>query len=497
MGKKLHIILFFLSISIISQGQSVTHSLISADVLRFHQLTYVYGYVQSGNNLGFKCLSYNDKLLLKDSLEFNLGKYHPSDYLEITVDTLHDALNFYFQLANQKNVVSLLRLNDSLRKIGSAENYDANHVNALSVFDDEKYTFKQDMYIIRTSSDTSGKQFYLSKYHVKSMEKPFEYDYKWQFAFERRFIHRASIVYADTSQVIVYANVFDGLKKGQWILRINTNTGEVIRGTKLSAKGDPRHFLMSGIIFDKKTKSIAVIGSIYDASMIDFKNKTSNFINQSKNHKLFLVNIDSLGDVVSRVEKAFPMPIQTKAGTILQSFHLKISEFNKQANGSYTVWSDIYEQSLPNVFVYYSSWQFALVPNDVDYEVVRSIFTISSKAIPNFTSLVKGDTYGKFILNDIGEYDKFKYKKPLNDVVIKTGSDGLKNTFYILKKTDILSARKNYNYVFMGKKGLENKVILKTEQGQKSNIYFIGVTSYHSFITNIGNSDFELKINNL
>jgi hypothetical protein len=144
------------------------------------------------------------------------------------------------------------------------------------------------------------------------MNKPFEYDYKWQFAFERKHIHRASVLATDTHQVIVYAHVFDGLKKGQWILSINANTGEIIRGTKLSAKGDQRHFLMSNFIIDKKTKSIDVIGSVYDAASIDFKNKTSNFTSQAKNHKLFLVTIDSLGDVIQRVEKVFPLPIQTK-----------------------------------------------------------------------------------------------------------------------------------------------------------------------------------------
>jgi hypothetical protein len=329
------------------------------------------------------------------------------------------------------------------------------------------------------------------------MDKPFEYDYKWQFAFERQYIYRVSIIYADTNQVMVYAHVFDGLKKGQWILRINAHTGEIIRGTKLTAKGDTRYFLMSNFIIDKKSKSIDVIGSIYDANMLDFKNKTSNFTNQAKNHKLFLVTIDSLGDVVNRVEKTFPLPIQTKTQIGLQSFHLKIREFTKNADGSYSIWSDIYEQSQPNVFSYYSSWQFNMIPNDVDYEVVRTPFSISTKAILNFTSFTKGDTYGKFILNDIGEYDKFKYKKPLNEVVIKTGLDDLNNAFYVLKKTDILSAKKIYYYVYMGKKGLENKIIFKSEQGQHIDVFFTGKTSYISFITNIGNTDFELKVNNL
>lgn len=497
MGKISQILIVLVGFTSLVNGQTIKRYLLSANVLNFRNSLYVYGYEQSNANLKFKCFSYTTLLQTKDSVEFNLGKHTPSDYLEISADTMHGVLNFYFQLANQKNVVSLLRVTDSLKIIATAENYDANHINSLAVFDDEKLAHKQDLYIIRTAIDSADKQFYLSKYHVKSMSKPFEYDYKWQFAFERKYIYRASVLAADTHQVIVYAHVFDGLKKGQWILRINVNTGEIIRGTKLSAKGDQRHFLMSNFIIDKKTKSIDVVGSVYEANSIDFKNKTSNFTSQAKNHKLFLVTIDSLGDVAQRVEKVFPLPIQTKTQTGLQSFHLKIRECTKNTDGSFNIWSDVYEQSLPNVLTYYSSWQFNLVPNDVDYDVNRSIFTISSKVIPNYMSLAKGDNYGKYIMNDVGDYDRFKYKKPLNEVVIKTGLDDLNNAFYILKKTDILSAKKSYNYIFMGKKGLEYKALLKSEQGQNINLFFIDKKSYISFMTNIGNSDFELKVNNL
>jgi hypothetical protein len=497
MGRISQILIVLVGFTSLVNGQTIKRNLLSANVLSFHNSLYVYGYEQSNASLKFKCFSYNTKLQTKDSIEFNLGKHTPSDYLEITADTMHDVLNFYFQLANQKNVVSLLRVNDSLKQIATAENYDANHINSLAVFDDEKLAYKQDLYVIRTTADSADKQFYLSKYHVKSMNKPFEYDYKWQFAFERKHIYRASVLAADTNQVVVYAHVFDGLKKGQWILRINANTGEIIRGTKLSAKGDQRHFLMSNFIIDKKTKSMDVIGSVYDANSINFKNKTSDFTSQAKNHKLFLLTIDSLGDVAQRVEKAFPLPIQTKTQTGLQSFHLKIREFTKNTDGSYNIWSDVYEQSLPNIFSYYSSWEFSLIPDDVDYTVNRSTFTISSKVIPNFVSLAKGDSYGKYIMNDIGDYDRFKYKKPLNEVVIKTDLDEINNAFYVLKKTDILSAKKTYNYIFMGKKGLEYKTLLKSEQGQNINLIFIDKKSYISFITNIGNSDFELKVNSL
>lgn len=477
--------------------QIIKQNLLLANSLSYHQTIYTYGYEQSKSNLLFKCYSYNYQLQLKDSALFSLGKHTPSDFLEISADTLHNVLNFYFQLADQKNVVTLLRLNDTLKKITSAENYDANHINSLTAFDDEKYAHKEAMYIVRSHTDSSGKQFYLSKYHVKTMSKPFEYDYLWQFAFERKHIHRASVVYADSNQVIVYAHVFDGLKKGQWILRINSQTGEIIKGTKLSSKSDARYFLLSNIVVDKKSKSIDVIGSIYDANMIDLKSNTYNFTNQSKNHKLFLVTIDSLGDVVTRAEKIFPLPIQTKTGNTLQSFHVKIREFKKSKDNNFEVWADIYEQTKPLIFCYYSSWHVSIIPDDVDYTFTPSKFYISTSAIPNFINFAKGDIYGKFTLKDISEYDRFKYQQPLNHFIIYTGSNDLNNSYYVLKKTDLMSSSKSYNYVYMGKKGLENKIILKSEQGQKANIYFYKKSNYISFTTNTANTEFELKLNSL
>jgi hypothetical protein len=497
MGKKQYVIIVFIAISYLLKGQAIKQNLLLANALTFHHNIYTYGYEQTKANLVFKCYAYNYQLKLQDSVLYNLGKHTTADYLEISVDTLHNVLNFYFQLANQKNLVSLLRVNDTLAKMASAENYDANHINSLTAFDDEKYAYKEDMYIIRTNTDSAGKQFYLSKYHVKDMTKPFEYDYKWQYAFERKFIHRASVVYSDSNQVIVYAHVFDGLKKGQWILRINANTGEIIKGTKLTAKGDARYFLMSNVIVSNKGKNIDVIGSIYDAAMIDFKAKIQNFTNQSKAHKLFLVCIDSVGDVLTRAEKQFPLPIQTKSVEGLKSFHVKVREFKKLKDNNFDVWLDIYEQSKPLQFCYYSSWHIDIAPDDVDFAFTPSKFLISTAAIPGYISFEKGDTYGKFILNDISEYDKFKYQKPLNPFVITTGIDDLGNSTFLLKKTTLMTATKSYNYFTMGKKALENKVILKSEQGQKANIYFYKKNGYISFTTNTANTEFELKLNTL
>lgn len=498
MLKKGHIIFLFLCVTSLTKAQSFKRNLLSPNSISYKQTIYVYGYEMEKSNLKFRCFALTNNLELKDSTEFNLGKHTPADFVEISADTLHNVLNFYFQQANQKNVVTLLRLNDTLSKVCSTENYDANHINSLSAFDDEKYYYSNNLYLIKNiNTDTAGKQFYLSKYQIQSMNRPFEYDFKWQFAFDRQYIHRASVLHADSLLVLVYAHVNDGTKKGQWILRINAATGELIKGTKLNGKIDQRHYLVSNFIYDKKTGNIDLIGSIYGQEMIDFTKKASNFINLSKRNTLFFISINNAGEIKTKTEKLIALPLQTNTGKSLISYHLKIREFKKVNNTDYGLWADLYELANPTTLSYYSSWYMTITPDDVDYAITPDKFFVSTKALPKLINPSDADTYGKFIMKDMSEYDKFKYKPLLNSVVIKTGIDDLQNSYYILKKTEIIKATKTYYYVFMGKKGLESKAFLKSEQGQKAQVYFFKGLKYLSFTSNSANSEFELKINTL
>ena len=491
------ILILFLLISVKIDSQSITKPLIHPHSFYFKQHVYVFGFQQKPKELQFKCYRYSNALQLKDSTEVNLGNYKPEQFLEITTDTLHSVLNFYFQLANQKNVVSLFRLNDTLGKIGFTENYDANHINSLTAFDDEKFISTNDLYLVRTSIDTSGKQFFVSKYQLKSITQPFEYDFKWQFALDRKFIHRASVVYSDTNFVLVHVNVSDGLKKGQWLLRLHAKTGELIKGTKLNLKGDTRHFLMSNYSYDLKLKTVDIIGSIYPNETIDFKKETSDFKNSAKTEQLFLIQIDSLGEVSSRTEKSLTLPLQANKLNPSSTYHLKIRTFTKTKDHNYSLWADIYESNSPLILTYTSSWYLDLMATDIDFDLAPSKFVNGTSVLPNFISYEKGDAYGKFYLDSPGDYDKFKYKAPKNSVVLKTGLDDINNTFFVFKKTDITNSTKQFYYVFLGKKGLENKVILKTNKGQQANLYFTNTKSYISFLSNVENTQFEIKINTL
>lgn len=482
---------------LMAKSQTISKPLLNGNSFYFKSHIYVYGYEQSPKSLSFKCFRFNSKLQVTDSNEVILPNTKLNQLLDVNTDTLHNVINFYFQLANQKNVASLYRLNDTLEKICFIQNFDANHINSLSAFDDEKYYNNDDLYLVRTNSDSTGTQFYLSKYHVKSMNAPFEYDFKWQFAFERKFIHRASVIFADSNFLLLYANVFEGVKKGQWILRINAKNGQLIRGTKLNPKDDTHHYLLSNYVYDKKNKTLDVIGSIYLSDIVDFKNGNSNFKSVSKSHQLFLISIDSLGEIVSRTEKTLTLPIQPNKLNPSSTYHLKMNSFLKSADNNYTVWSTIYECKVPGILSYVSSWQFDIILTDIDYDITVSKFVNASSVLPNFISFDKGDPYGKFYLDSPKDYDRFKYKKLSNELLIKTGFDDMSNTFSILKKTTILKSACEFNYVSIGKKGLESKVLLKANSEQHPNLYFIKNMNYISVLSNVERTQIDLKLNYL
>lgn len=478
-------------------SQVVQRTLLRAAACFYKQTMYVYGYEQRQDQLMFRCFSYNSDLALKDSAAFPLGKRNHNQYLDISCDTLHDVLNFYFQQADQKNRVSLCRLDSRLNILCTVNDYDANHVNAMTAFEEESYRYKQSLYVISTAEDSTGKQFYLSRSDVKAMNQPFEYTSKWQYAFERKHIQRATVITADSLQVVLYAHVNEGLKKGQWILRVNARNGTLIKGTRLNAKGDERHYLYSKAWYDAKDKSLDLAGSILPSAMIDFKNATADFKMLSATHQVFLLHIDSLGEVTSRFEKALPLPANvSKPGTAGTPLHIRIREFAKQSDKGFRIGADLYEQKPANVMSYYSSWQVKLTPAEEGYSIQTSTVYPLPKLIPDLIGTTPGNAFGKIYLHSISDYDKFEYATPLNPVLIHSSADAENRPILILKKVNILNGQKSYLEVLTGKKGAEVKMLFGTVKNQASHI-FIFENRYVNFVSDPGNTSYTLKVNPL
>lgn len=497
MSKRLVITTLLLAFAIPVFSQVVQRALLRAGSCFYKHTIYVYGYEQRKEQLLFRCFSYTSNLAPKDSTEFDLGKHTENQYLDISRDTMHDVLNFYFQLADQKNRVSLCRLDSTLKTLCTATDYDANHINSMTAFEDESYRYKQSLYVISTAEDSTGKQFYMSRYDLKAMDKPFEYNSTWQYAFERKYIQRASIIAADSVQVVLYAHVTEGLKKGQWILRVHARNGTLIKGTKLNAKGDERHYLYSKALYHATDRSLDIAGSIYPSAMIDFKKATADFKTLSATHQLFVLHIDSLGEVTSRFEKALPLPASiAKPGTAATPLHFRIRELSKQTDKGFVVWADLYEQKQANVMSYYSSWQLKLVPAEEGYSISTSTVYALPKLIPDLIGTTPGNSYGKIYLNAISDYDKFEYTAPSNPVLLHSSLDAGNSLVLVLRKINILSGQKSYLEVLTGKKGAEVKALFNTVKHQASEVYILG-SAYISFLSDPGNTGYTLNLNTL
>ncbi len=504
MSKRLVITTALLAFAIPVFSQVIQRALLRAGSCFYKHTIYVYGFAQDKERLLFRCFSYDSNLAPKDSAEFDLGKHAENHYLDISRDTIHDVLNFYFQLADQKNRVSLCRLDSTLKILCTATDYDANHVNSMTAFEDESYHYKQSLYVISTTEDSTGKQFYLSRYDLKAMDKPFEYSSTWQYAFERKYIQRASVIAADSVQVVLYAHVTEGLKKGQWILRVHAKKGTLIKGTKLNppagqagAKGDERHYLYSKALYDATDRSLAIAGSIYPSAMIDFKKGTADFKTLSATHQLFLLHIDSLGEVTSRFEKSLPLPAAiAKAGTAGAPLHFRIRELSQQHDKGFVVWADLYEQKQANVMSYYSSWQLKLVPAEEGYSISTSTVYALPKLVPDLVAITPGNSYGKIYLNSIFAYDKFEYAAPSNPVLLHSSLDAGNTPVLVLRKINILTGQKSYLEVLSGKKGAEVKALFNTVKNQASELYISG-KSYISFLSDPENTGYTLRLNAL
>ena len=159
-------------------GQEFELHLSKAGSLFWQGNIYCYGF----QNTTFKIYKLNSQLKTNDSLSVEMGKINSENYLKISADTLHNFLNIYLQ-QKEKMQVSILRLNKNFELLAYIENVDIARLNNTVLFSDEIFYYKNCVYSIKTQSDTSGKQFYLNKYELKSEKEHFDYQFKWQFPF--------------------------------------------------------------------------------------------------------------------------------------------------------------------------------------------------------------------------------------------------------------------------------------------------------------------------
>lgn len=479
-------------------GQTVKRSILKANSFFYKQNIYVYGLEKTKNVLQFKVFKFSNTLQKSDSVQFSLGNDNPDNYLDINSDSLYGYLNFYLQKADNKNQVTLIRLNDSLRTMLKADNVEVTKLNSLTAFESEKYIFRNSTYIIRSSGEHPDKQFFLTKFDITDPKKINEFKQAWQFPFEKKFIREARVFYADSEVVLVTTNIFEGEKKGQWLIKVNARNGQLLSGKRISIANDKRAFLYSGFHYNKETKEIMLAGNIYTENQLNLGAATYSF-SPVKNNLFFFVVIDSTNEYILRAEKNLPLAVisATTAGKSAKkevfNYHLKIKGLTKRSPFEYLLYVDIYKNTAQSLsFLYETGFNLTLNLNNDEVELVPDKIYNSTSIVPGIVVADPKDINGKFDLKSIEEYPKFLCSTPISDAERCYGRDEQQNPKWILRKNDLKTNKTSFYHVTVGAKGLQSKLMLENDKYTFPNIY--SISSQKILLFNFDSGIFELSL---
>lgn len=475
-------------------SQEYQRALINPQSFSFRNSVYVHGFKKNGNELRFQLYSFSRQLTKADSTEVSIGKENPENYLSIHSDTLHGYLNFYLQKVNNKNQVTLIRLNDSLKLIVKEENLEISKINSLTAFENEHYTFKNSTYTIRSTEDSLGRQYFLTKYSVINAATYFQYKENWQFPLEKRNINSVKIIYAGTSYVFLYVNIISGDKKGQWVLKINASGGNLIKAMKVNPKSDTRSFVFGKCLYDPITKELFIAGNIYSEQQIDFEQKKNAFEGLNKLNSYFFTRIDSTFENIYRNEKTLPYVFAVAQKNAKESFfyHSKIKEIYKTGSSDYRAYFSLYKSTADNLVFSYETGYFAdfsLFDNDVEFyqdkiQVFSHLFTGVSD---------KNEFTGQFKIENVLKLDELITKQPVSDIEKIIGRDEMKNPKWIILQQEA-SGKKVFNTIRIGLKGPEKKIILESSRQNHPEIFKINNDKLILFNSEIENGFFRIKV---
>lgn len=440
-------------------GQIKQFDIANANIQSFDKHVYVYGLL-SKNQTSFLCIYKLDaKLKALDSLFFDLGKQSIDSYLHISSDTLHGYLNVYLQ-KKEKKLVTIFRFNRKFEPIATIDNVDVARLNNASGFEHELFYFKNYVYTIKIESDTVGKQFYLNKYALKSDSTNFDYEFVWQFPFERKNIHSAHIFFANTEHVLIYVNILNGIKKGQWILKINSTSGKLIRGTKLNDKYETASYQFGNILMDSISKSINLVGQKFtEAQFNPQENKLA--ISNTPFALIYLINIDSTGEIMAKNEFKIPIIEQKTVGKkVSHGFILRINSLTKEKEDKLIFDADIYISNNNSlVYLYSNTTRYAILPIDEKLVLEKNAVTINPLIEKFYVTPDKLDMNGKLQIDTLNQFEKLFYKQ-LNFPVkqdFKIGSDN--NSIWVLRKSNSKKNSINYSFLRLEKKIYQLSVI--------------------------------------
>lgn len=459
MKNKLTYTFAFLFTFFLINGQTKHFSLTNGNCQLFNGAIFCYGISAQNQAARFLIYKLDPQLKLTDSLFIEAGKGTPDDYLPTYSDTLHDYLNIYFQKKDKK-AVTVLRFNKKFELIARIDNVDIARLNNTSIFGGKAHYFKNSVYSIKTEKDTSGTQFYLNKYALKSETTNYDYEFKWQFPFERKNIRSAHIFFANKNHALLFVVVEDGTKAGQWVLRISAETGKLEKATKLNEKGETSSYLFGISFIDKNYKSVSIAGQKFTEAQYSPKQNKLSILN-APTSAIYYLEIDSLGEIAKRQDFKVPInDVKTGVKKTANGYLLRFYNINKAPDGSISLGADIFKSMNSNLCYLYSNTNiFNLLPVEDNFNLEKNSISPDLQVEQYYFNTDKLDMNGKLCIDSLTEFEELFFKPLAFPVKQQFKTDAEKNPLWILSKHTTKKNEVNYSFLSPVKKIYQLSII--------------------------------------
>lgn len=405
------IYLFYLLISLQTiSAQDSLFNLKLANCQVFKGSLFVFGITESASFKTLQVIKFNDTFSQSQNFISVLDAGSTTNLLQLHSDTLHNCLSIYLH-SKDNNKVSLFRFDENLKPLVNLADIDVARLNNSSLFSQESHFDKEWVYSVKTVKDSSGKQFYLNKYKLKSEIENFDYEFKWQFPFERKNVFAAHPFFANKRFVFMYVIVAEGTKKGQWILKLNALSGQLLKASKLNEKADLSTYNFGNFYFDAAKNSMLLVGQkLTEKQFQQTENKL--FIANAPFANLYYIELDSSGEFINRQE--FKMPINDiKSGSKNKpgSFLFRTERLVKKPDGKMELELDVYKSAEnPLCYYYVNTSLINLLPHEDKFQLDKCSITNNGLIEDFYFSKDPLDMNGKLFVDTLNPLHTFYYR---------------------------------------------------------------------------------------
>ncbi len=462
-----------------TKALNVKEDIGAANCLYYRESIYLYGFEQKKEGLALKIVRYSTMLQKQQEASIILGNEDMSRFHPITVDTVHHYLSFVVQRIDNDKTARLIRFTKELHTVASIKDAEVSRIN-FAAFDEEKLYGSHDLLLIRPGSQSSKDSahfFFLQKYRLLDSSRVFEYKLEWEFGFDKNKYKRCHLITFNQRYVFVYANVISGIKKGQWVLMINMETGEFERACQLNTKNDPEEYLFSSHDYNPANGELSVAGVRLNTA----GSGAGVALGKMKMLNSFVCTIDSLAVMKEKKTDFIPVPAELSKEKELKKFLVKTNKLLYKKE-EYVLISEILAEEKGNMFKTYGFLFTQLVHDENGNLKTKSAFFNPSFRDPNISQAKQ--LVNSYELSSAADADKLCYQSPIFGVF----SPFVWDLAYTDKAARTLAGFQNkttgkitfYSYSLSGGKW-ENKELTNGEKNLRSKCILLSTKQYLVF----------------